>query len=314
VDPDPKLSGGGDLRLMGYFPIASDTENAAFFPMEAELYGAFRPMRNLVLYADLGLDSSRSGLNLLPSDTPAGEAAGALEYLRLRELFVKYDRLPYNIYVRAGRFAPPYGWRIPDHTSFIRRDLGFDQNRQVYGVEAGVNPNYLFANVAVFHQGLDAWPGDDQPPGNGAALTAGYRELGWHAGGSLQALSLADGTSQLMAGPLWALNFWPVTYLGELDFRHDGDVDPNNGLYAYHEVVYEAVQGVDVQAKFDWKDPDLRFKDDHQNRYTLGLLLKPYTYTELQVQYRRTNVGGGFFSLGGELQAQEALVQVHGWL
>lgn len=32
--------------------------------------------------------------------------------------------------------------------SFVRRDEQLDQNAQVFGVEAGTNPNYPFANVA----------------------------------------------------------------------------------------------------------------------------------------------------------------------
>ena len=64
------------------------------------------------------------------------------------------DNLPYRGYVRAGRFNNGYGWRIPDHTSFIRKPLGLDQNRQVLGVEGGINPNYEFVNASVLPKDL----------------------------------------------------------------------------------------------------------------------------------------------------------------
>ena len=37
--------------------------------------------------------------------------------------------------IRAGRFLPAFGIRFADHTAYARRDLDFDRNDQVYGVE-----------------------------------------------------------------------------------------------------------------------------------------------------------------------------------
>ena len=42
------------------------------------------------------------------------EIDSAVDYFTVRELFVEYDRLPWNGYVRAGRITKPYGWRLAD--------------------------------------------------------------------------------------------------------------------------------------------------------------------------------------------------------
>jgi len=312
IDPDPKFVAGADLRAMAYFPLA-EGDYASVFPMQADLYGAARLSRHLQLYADVGLYSSRSTFAL--DEAYRSTRPSALDYLKIDELFVKYDRLPYNGYVRAGRLAPTYGWRIPDHTSFIRRDLGFGETRSWFGVEAGINPNYPYANLALFYQGLDFWPGETSATGVGAAASAGVRELGWQAGGNVHVLTLADGGLDVAAGPQWGINWNPVVYLGEFDYRRlgDGEGDATSALFAYHEVQWLFHRGLAAKLKYDWMDPSLDYKDDHLNRVALGLDIAPYTSFELEPQYRRTWRGGGFFASGGELASHEVIVMAHGW-
>ena len=221
IEPNPTFRGGGDIRLMTYIPANRVNDkfdvDPSIFPMQASLYLMGRPHENVVLYGDMGLMASEGATNLLGLDLGS---VPPLDYLRVRELFVKVDNLPYNTYVRAGRFNPAYGWRIPDHTAYIRKPLGFDQDRQVFGIEGGINPNYPYANLGLFAQGLDAWPGDTGDKGWGLTANGGIRELGWHLGGSAQFLSTEMGDS-LTLGPQWALNFYPVAILGELDLRQN---------------------------------------------------------------------------------------------
>lgn len=301
IDPDPKLSVGFDLRGAMFAPLeGGDEREVVAFPMQGDFYLMGRPLDNLVLYASAGLRGSRSG-----------EYEDALDYLTVREAFVKLDRLPYNSYVRAGRFAPPYGWRNPDHTSFIRRDLGFDQNRQVFGVEGGYNPNYLFVNAAAFYQGLDAWPGDTGDEGVGFSAIGGWRDLGWQAFGSVHFLDRSQGPDEITAGAGWGLNLYPLVYMGEVDFRRqlsdtDG-VEDADALFAYHELNWLVSRGVSALVKYDWLDPNLNFKDDHRDRYTVGLRADPFTYLQVDLQYRANLQALDFLD-------HEVLFILHGWL
>ncbi len=239
IDPDPTFAFGADLRAMAYFPLG-DGDYASVFPMQADLYGMARVHDHAVVYADVGLYGSRSTF-ALDEDQRASRPT-ALDYLKVDEVFVKVDRLPYNGYVRAGRLNPTYGWRLPDHTSFIRRDLGFTETRGWFGVEAGLNPNYPYANLALFYQGADFWPADSATPGVGAAASAGVRELGWQAGGNLAVVKHSSGGTEITAGPQWGVNFDPVVYLGELDYRRlgDGEGTATHSLFAYHELQWPA--------------------------------------------------------------------------
>jgi len=309
IEPDPVFRGGGDVRLLTYVPFEAERD-AAFFPMQAELYLMARPHDKVVVYGDVGLQSSRAGLNLLGLDVGS---AGPLDYLRVRELFVKVDRLPMNAWVRAGRFTPAYGWRLPDHTSFIRRDLGFDQNRQVFGVEGGINPNYPYVNGAVFVQGLDAWPGDTGERGWGATAQGGVRHLGWQAGGNLQVLNRAESGAELLIGPQWAVNLYPLVVLGELDLRRDFGGNTTS-IAGYTELNWLMTWGLSGRLKFDWIDPDVTLRGDHKNRIALGAEFNPWTYTQVEVQYRTNFTDGTVLLIGSDFVGHEVLGLMHGWL
>lgn len=316
IDPDPTFRAGGDVRILTYAALKTqgvDAEKASVFPMQAELYLMGRPHKNIVLYGDMGLQSPRADTNILGLNLNFDEdSRDYLKYFRVRELFVKVDRLPYNGYVRAGRFNPGYGWRLSDHTAYIRRGMGFDQNRQVFGIEGGINPNYPYANASLFAQGLDAWPGDTGEKGWGLAFNGGLRQLGWQLGGSTQFLSSAVSGTELALGPQWSVNLNPVVILGELDFKQNF-THKRSTLAGYTEVNWLMTWGLTGSLKFEYIDPDLSLKDDHKNRIALGATFHPYSHIELQAEYRQTFTGGTVFLIQSQLTSHELLVMVHTW-
>jgi len=315
ITPDPAVRTGGDFRVMQYTPIGA-SYGPMLFPMQAELYLAARPQRKkTVIYADAGLKSSRSGLNILGSELE-GPVADAVDYFRVREAFVMVDRLPYKSYVRAGRFNPAYGLRIPDHTSFVRRALGFDQDRQVFGLEGGINPNYPYANVAVFREGIEAWPGDTGAPGWGVGATGGVRELGWHAGGSIMTVFEDDGATELTLGPQYTLNLYPLVVLGEVDLQHRTlDGEASQKLFVYQEFNYLISRGVSAKLKLDWRDDGLDSEQNSATRLTLGGEWHPWTRFHLEAQYlhqyQYISDDTGDVALG--LFARSSVLMLHGW-
>ncbi|MEC9464595.1 MAG: hypothetical protein VX834_02345 [Myxococcota bacterium] len=52
-----------------------------------------------------------------------------------RQHWVMY-RMSEGLTLRAGRMTLPYGIRNPDHSAYVRRDLGFDKYDQSHGVQA----------------------------------------------------------------------------------------------------------------------------------------------------------------------------------
>lgn len=287
INPDPRFRIGGDFRAMAYFP---EGEDASYFPMQTDLYGMVKAADHLRMYATLGYLGRRT---VEPQDRDWTQLN---EILAVREAFAQVDGFPYGAYVRGGRFNKPHGWRIPDHTSFIRRDLGYDQNAQAFGVEAGFNANYPYANVMLFYQGSDFWPGDriDGEPliakGYGASMTAGYRGLAGQFGLSATALDYERGGHEFQAGPIWAVNAYPFVYLGQVDFRslqpEYSNEKTTNQLFAYHEVDLYVYRGIGLVGKYDWMDENIAFKDDHRHRYTAGVEWNPYNRIQLVLQRR----------------------------
>ncbi|MEQ8279138.1 MAG: hypothetical protein RMA76_17035 [Deltaproteobacteria bacterium] len=321
MDPTPYFRVGFDVRVMGYFP--EDADNA-FFPMQTDLYLAASPYNpgdptggRLTFLVNGGFLGSRSE-----------EFDGFVDRAFVREYWALFDNLPYQLYGKLGQFLPAFGWRLDDHTAFIRQNQTFDNERQVTGFEVGLNPNYLYANASLFipgppvtrsRTGTERFSVLDFDNGFGTALTAGYRDLWWQAGGSFMFES-RDGRSDLWVGANWALNLhearhpWspvgvaPVVYLGEYDLRHTTDdaAGSKTSLTSFHEVDFLVVEGLFLQMRYDWMDPDISNADDHIHRYTVGIVAHPFTSIEVIAQVRFNDEVAKAFN-------NETLVQLHAW-
>jgi len=316
---------GADVRSAYYHPF-DDDRDTAFFPMQAEAYLMYRPSTPITLYSSFGLKGSKTKLDYTGNDTTEEDGYGydlPQDYLTIPELFLKLDRFKYNSYIRMGRFYPVYGWRLPDHTSFIRRDLGFDNNRQVFGVEAGLNPNYPFLNVSAFVQGAKFWPGDlcwrededCEHSGAGATLSGGYRDIGGQIFGSFHYLNRNHGPEELTGGLGWGLNLFPAVYMGEADYRRtipeDDNSDPVNALFLYNEIDFLAAKGANLKLKHDWKKENLNQTSGEAHRITVGIEWHPYSHVQLEAQHR-TNIAkddNGDFGVS----LREALFIAHLW-
>ncbi len=299
IAPNPRLKVGGDVRIAGYFPQGDDAGEGGVFPMQTDLYVMGRPKPHLTLYGSVGLRPREPD-----------EEVDWIDYFAARELFVQTDRHPYGFYARVGRFNKPHGWRTPDHTTFVRREEGFDQGSQAFGAEAGFSANYPYGNLAVYYQGFDAWPSEELPKGYGAAATGGVRWLSVQLGASAQFLDLLDGGHEYIVGPLWALNAYPVVYLGEIDFRSRlpewSDQFTTNSVYAYHELHYSVGGGVALQLKYDWLDGNIRLAEDHRHRVTTGVEWNPYTRVQILLQSR-------WNYLASERTSHEIVTIAHLW-
>lgn len=323
LDPTPMFDAGVDLRGMVFAPLLDENRPLQAFPMQADVYGAVRPDEHFVFVGSFGLQGRRDG-GLDDGKLGKGVArADPLSYLTSRELYVMADHLPFGGYVRAGRFPVTYGWRLPDHTTFTRRNLAFDEDRSVFGVEAGVVQNYAYAHLQVFRQGFEGWFGETLPVGDGAAFSFGWRDLGWQVGFSSEVLRrrfpnapasrFSDGGTY-KSGLQWGLNLYPFVYLGELDWRltdpHEaGNDELAHALAAFHELNWLVVRGLNGKLKYEWMDPSLRFKDDQFHRASVGVEWHPFLFTHLELDYRYAWKTYDVVATA----SHEALLMVHFW-
>jgi len=259
----PKLSEsvsvGVDIRTAYHY---ADPERPApeknFFQMQGDLYVAFQADPKFSAYLDRGQSSTL-------------------------ELFGLAYVLPYNGFVKFGRFTPAYGWKLADHGQFVRSDLFFAPPLQTdVGVEVGMYPD-RFALVAsvVNGQGGTTYDLDNEL---GTVAQASYRfdvgPAGVAVGGSYWSSTQTDGRHRA-AGPFWSAQWGALTWLGEVDWS---DLDPSGpvagrtAFIASHEVTWQLVRGVDLRATYDFTDPDLDRQTGARTRWGGGVdaLITPF--------------------------------------
>jgi hypothetical protein len=128
---------GADLR--GAF-LAQDVGNpdgrtTALFPMQADVQARAAFLDAFSVYASLGYRGQAR-----TSDTPLGSnnfKAAATSRVVSREHYLMWRPDAQGAYVRAGRFFAPYGLRLAEHTTYVRRDLGTNLLGETYGVSGG---------------------------------------------------------------------------------------------------------------------------------------------------------------------------------
>ena len=87
--------------------------------------------------------------------------------------------LPFNGYFRFGEFQPAYGWRFDDHTSFVREKMLWPANSTDTGIEFGIYPHGIAANIGIFN-GTNGRLDDDK----GKAIASRLESLTGRSAGS----------------------------------------------------------------------------------------------------------------------------------
>lgn len=279
------LTLGGDFRFMSLYQ--EDRErNPAFFPMQADLYVKANLHKNVSFLTQLGMERG-------------GNAA-------VRESFGLLENLPYNSYLKLGKFIPPYGHRLEDHTAFIRTETGFDHSKpDAYysGMEIGAEPLIAFGRFAYFNE--DRTPAENtEESRRGVSGVLGWQGLWLQLGASYLDIINYESTSTLSAdrtaygifGALRAKNIpflERLTYLFEWDIRRGKRIDPDgikiddDAGITFNELNYRAMKGLNIKLRYEVYDPD---EEDTLNvgkkRYVAGVDISPFPFTEFNLQYR----------------------------
>jgi hypothetical protein len=235
------LSIGGDFRVAALANDvgSSDGTELAVFPMQADLAVAVRSGAWSVVGIVGGRGRVRSGAPSSPTSMASEVTEPSLSsYLISREHYVMWrpDESGYEgPYVRAGRFAAPYGLRLADHTAYVRRYLGFNLLEETYGVSGGRMTESTEVHATAFLydplQGaarkelgaavmFEAQPGETLVIGTSARagiadstrLQAGVHAKLWLEGTRLLLQGEANGVREMFDGPgdRWQL----ATYVG----------------------------------------------------------------------------------------------------
>jgi hypothetical protein len=239
-------------------PFASGNKQSSLFQMEGNLY----------LNAQL---TDRINLFLMKGIYSEFEIYGMANYL------------PYNGYIKVGTFQPSYGWRFQDHSSFVRDPLGWAPYYFDTGIEAGIYPDNISANVGIFN-GIAG-----QVDNNRGKAVAGRFELrqnidffGLGVGGSYWHNDQTPNKID-MYGPFYNLKLLDgnLIYLGEFDWQKINGSDTTK-LATTHSLSYQLFQGVWLEGNYDFYDPDTHFKSGVVKRYSFHLDYFPIAYLEIE--------------------------------
>lgn len=252
------LSLGGDLRTI--YLEDEHIHQSSFFQMEGNLYVNAQLNKEFSFALDKGIYNGF-------------------------EIFGMGYVLPFQGYFRVGKFQPAYGWRFADHTSFVREKMLWPAGSTDTGIEFGIYPQDVSANVGFFN-GADAMLDNDKK--KVVATRLEYRHnikgVGFGVGGSFWLNNHVDGNIK-MYGPFGYLDLFQkkLIYLGEIDWLKDETLLSDITSEATtHKLNYLLGRGLWFTATYDFYDPDINLKTGKTSRYGLGIDYFPYGFLEIE--------------------------------
>jgi hypothetical protein len=290
IDPQlgRNLSIGLDLRTLHLYSD-DDRSPQNFFEMQGDLYFAFDLAPRLSAYVQSGL-------------------SGAYEVYGLARV------LPASGYVKVGRFAPPYGWRLADHTAFVREYGGFRPPAHTdVGIEAGLFPGRFTLQAAVVNGARGSTRDVDRDLAASGLVLGRFHPVGLAlAAGASFAYNPREVTGErvLASGPFGSLNWKRFTWVAEVDWQQRGRAsNRTTGLLLSHELSCQLARGVDLLLTHDFRDPDLDRRSGAQERFGVGCewLATPNSQVRLALYRHRFEDGP---ELGGDDHLQTE-AQIH---
>lgn len=245
-DPPSWLHLGGDVRVAALGKRVRGGIEEAIFPMQADLYAR-------VEAGGLSLNATGGLLGQIRHPDSLGDRIGS------REHYLMYQTG--STYVRAGRFFPVFGLRLPDHTAYVRRYTGLHTFEEIYGVGGGWSGDAWEVHATITTP-LTLHP-EVRPRGWGAAI---YTERFVSEMNGLVALhgraEEVDGRAVGWLGLSYKRWFEGASLLlaaeGEAGLTEIRDAEYLNQLTGYAALHYRPASPVQWQLALHYHDPDAR--------------------------------------------------------
>ncbi|OGC88980.1 MAG: hypothetical protein A2142_03560 [candidate division Zixibacteria bacterium RBG_16_48_11] len=270
------LQAGSDVRLLYNYRDTTDFSDptaqnqSTFLTMQGALYLSANLGEHLTLFYNNDFGYGGFGQN--------------------RELWGLFKKLPYNAYVKVGRFKIPYGMKLDDHTSFVKDRLGFGTQSREDGVEIGLTPATFFAHLSVTN-GEENLP-IDYNTYKAVTATSGFIIRHFSLGASFYYNRTSfSSLEKKRAGAFGSISCGNLVLLGEVDYGWQdslpGASEPEaEVLAAFAEAGFRPHPKVWLKSKFDYYDPQRGMQDDDLQRITLEGDLYILKFSELRLLYR----------------------------
>jgi hypothetical protein len=265
ANPDARFVAGADLRVQyEQLQADGDTLNSSFGLVESNFY-----LRTQLIPGrfDLYLDETVG-----PSGASTRELYGQFSFgNRLRST------------IKAGKFLPSFGWRLPNDHSFVRQATGFSFDAPDTGIEYGLaigRADLIFAVVN------GAGGNDDTNKDKKLVGQMVHRFKRWRIGASASTVTVDDVTSE-MTGVQAGIHSGRLSFLGELDVikvRREEGTDQQ--LVAYFEGNLLIRRGLNLKYVHDWINPERTIETNERTRDSLGIEYCPIPFVQLRAFVR----------------------------
>jgi hypothetical protein len=296
---------GADLR--GAF-LAQDVGNpdgrtTALFPMQADVQARAAFLDAFSVYASLGYRGQAR-----TSDTPLGSnnfKAAATSRVVSREHYLMWRPNAQGAYVRAGRFFAPYGLRLAEHTTYVRRDLGTNLLGETYGISGGAIADDWELHVTAFvPDPIQAFGGREK---GGAALYE-HRWASMLALGLSARAGLADDHKRYVAGGFGKVYVAPARTLvmaeaDLVDWHPEGAASVRQ-LVGYGGLTVFPVKGLWLAGFAEISQGDIAVKGTVTSALDGQINWFPYPHCEIVIL-------GRLQSPSGQTTAKALLAQLH---
>ena len=300
---------GADLRLqiLSFSEIVDSTKETvtAIFPMQADMYGHLPVSKAVDVYAKIDLVRTSP------------------------EFWVMLNVLPNDGYIQFGRKIPTYGFRLDDHTSFVRggnlslthqtsngddftkEGMVFSPRTSTPGfIEAGFNISQFFITASVSNPYILGSQSGSQTfePLEDKNYTARIEYSG--SFGNISGMAGASYMKEQdvnLNGIFGGASLGMFTWLGEIDISSNWILGKKS-FAGYSEFIVEPVQGINLLFKYDFFDEDMDFIGAALTRYTIGTEIFPMSFLEIKAQIRTTKIAGT-----DDKPDPEYLLQLHTW-
>ncbi|MDO8520240.1 MAG: hypothetical protein Q7T11_08785 [Deltaproteobacteria bacterium] len=271
---------GADFRTRNRTELGNSPENSFTIP-QGSLYVELNAGTHLTGYADYDLANTVS-----------------------REIFLMVHELPGGLYFKGGKINLPYGLRIDDDSSAIRRDLSLTYASQDIGGEVGFFPGPFEVMLSVTN-GVPGGTGDENLA---KAITSSVNYIADRGRIGVSFQWNKREANRLTAGGIHGgLRLGHFTWLGEADLQQIASRTGGGTatlIAGYGEMNYEIFEGLYARALYDYLDPDLSAPDNIAHRVSVGADLFPLPFSQISLFYR-SNFGTG------DLGPDEIVAQAH---
>jgi hypothetical protein len=119
----------------------------SYFPMQADAYVRLALGTAFSAYGSIGYRGQVRSVN---QPVGSGGAVPIASRFISREHYLMWQPAAQGVYARAGRFFAPFGLRLAEHYSYVRRDLGFNLLQESYSLSLGYLQKGYEVHVTAF--------------------------------------------------------------------------------------------------------------------------------------------------------------------